>query len=159
MLLVAKCKLFAIFAIYQIIKNKLCFLQINLTIFAITLIYFSLLLYTPNKAELYIGRKSQVGNLPSECQREASASTVKKKIAKKNNYFFLILFYTVKYTMRMLKEHSDALSLPSDVPRTSNFQKSVRSSVYKTSSSKRTYAVRHKAMNGKSLPKLWQRKG
>ena len=46
--------------------------------------------------------------------------------------------------MCMLEEHSDALSLPSDVRRTSNFQKSVRSPAYK-SSSKRTYAVRHKA--------------
>ena len=60
--------------------------------------------------------------------------------------------------MCMLEEHSDALSLPSDVRRTSNFQKSVRSPVYK-SSSKRTYAVRQKANEWQISPKALAAKG
>ena len=60
--------------------------------------------------------------------------------------------------MCMLEEHSDALSLPSDVRRRSNFQKSVRSLAYK-SSSKRTYAVRHKANEWQISPKALAAKG
>ena len=60
--------------------------------------------------------------------------------------------------MCMLEEHSDALSLPSDVRRTSNFQKSVRNPAYK-SSSKRTYAARHKANEWPISPKALAAKG
>ena len=60
--------------------------------------------------------------------------------------------------MCMLKEHSDALSLPSDVRGTSNFQRPVRSSAYK-SSLKRTYAVRHKANEWQISPKALAAKG
>ena len=104
-----------------------------------------------------IGRISQVGNLPYECQREASAQLSKK-------YLFFFSFYfiqsTKSSTMCMLGEHSDALSLPSDVRRTSDFQKSERNSAYKTShlqNGRMPYVIRQ--MNGKSLPKLWHRKG
>ena len=129
-------------------------LQINLAIFAITVIYFTLWLYTPNKAVTV--------NYPHKPGRKSATWTPAGGISinrqKNNNYFFLILFYTIKYTMCMLEEHSDALSLPSDVRRTSNFQKSVRSPAYK-SSSKRTYAVRHKANEWQISPKALAAKG
>ena len=58
----------------------------------------------------------------------------------------------------MLEDHSDALSLPSDVRRTSDFQKSERNSACKLSL-KRTYAVRHKTNEWQISPKALAPKG